>query len=124
MVVFGGNGSAGQLGDAWELVWATPLDVMDTAEPGALLAWSGPNPTRHDSVIEFRLPSSGPAAVTIYDAAGRRIRTLANGWFPAGTHSARWDRTTDRGDRARAGVYFYEVRAGGPHVVQKLILLD
>ena len=124
MLVYGGSGSAGQLGDAWELVWGTALDVADTAEPEALLAWSAPNPAPHDPIIEFRLPAAGPAAVTIYDAAGRRIRTLANGWFLAGTHSARWDRTTDRGDRARAGIYFYEVRARGPHIVQKLILLN
>ena len=59
----------------------------------------------------------------MYDLSGRLIRTLEQGTLPAGEHLARWDRRTDEGPRAAAGVYFYELRAAGQRIARRMVLL-
>ena len=73
-----------------------------------------PNPFRALTRLEFSLPEAATVCVSVHDAAGRRLRTLADGArFEAGPHAVDWD---GRGDDRRAcapGRYFIRVQAGG-----------
>jgi len=87
------------------------------------LGQSSPNPAPASLAIRFTLPRETEASLRVYDMSGRLIRTLEQGTLPAGEHLARWDRHTEEGPRAAAGVYFYELRAAGQRIARRLVLL-
>jgi hypothetical protein len=80
------------------------------------LAAPYPNPARGASTISFTIGGSSedmiPAEVTIYDVAGRRVRTLISGEFKPGIYRAVWNGLLDSGSRTAAGVYFVRMRVG------------
>ena len=84
-----------------------------------------PNPFTSSTSISYHVPTSGAAAtVRLYDAAGRLVKTLAEGAMPAGTHVLTWDGTDESGRRVAAGVYFCKVDVLGHDARKKLILLQ
>ena len=68
-----------------------------------------PNPFRTTTLIPFALPQRGAVQVRLIDLQGRRVRSLADGEFPAGQHQLRWDGRDDQGQLVRAGVYFVKL---------------
>lgn len=87
------------------------------------LAPGMPNPFHGRTTIGFTLPEGGPVELVVFDIAGRSIRSLHTGWLPAGPHRAIWDRQTDGGGVAPAGVYFYRLSQGARSLSSKLIVL-
>jgi len=91
----------------------SPLDPTGAetlaAAPGASLA-AAPNPFGASAAIRFSLSRTGEAQVAVFDAAGRRIRTLTDGLAAAGTHRLVWDGRDARGREVPAGVYFVQLR--------------
>jgi hypothetical protein len=71
-----------------------------------------PNPFATSTAIRFDASRSGVTHVSIYDAAGRRIRDLGRFAVGAGSHERTWDGRDDGGRAVTAGVYF--VRVEGP----------
>lgn len=69
---------------------------------------ASPSPTR--GIVRIRVHDASPAAahVDVYDAAGRRIRTLPVVDAGADVRRALWDGRDGRGRRVSAGVYFLE----------------
>ncbi|MCA9759793.1 MAG: hypothetical protein KDA27_28610, partial [Candidatus Eisenbacteria bacterium] len=67
---------------------------------------SAPNPFAPRTTIRFNLATTGPAELAIYDVAGRRIRTLAQGTLDAGPHDLVWDGTDDAGHSVPSGTYW------------------
>ena len=61
------------------------------------------------------------AAPVIRDVAGRLVRTLDEGDYPAGRTEARWDGHTDRGTPAPAGPYLVGLRSGSESVIRRLV---
>jgi hypothetical protein len=52
------------------------------------------------------------------------VKTLRNESAASGTHRIVWNGRHTGGDRAEAGVYFYELELGDKRTAGKLILLD
>jgi formylglycine-generating enzyme required for sulfatase activity len=71
-----------------------------------------PNPFTQATRITYTIPGSAQTLLTVYDAAGRRIRTLVNAAQHAGTHSVSWDGTDEAGSPVAAGVYFCNLSVG------------
>jgi hypothetical protein len=89
----------------------------------AVLIGNSPNPAAPFTRISFVVPSSAaPSALVVFDAGGRRIRGLGDG-FGAGLHEVAWDGTDDRGRAVKAGVYFYRLEAGGARFTRRLVLV-
>ena len=72
-----------------------------------------PNPFRQKARIHFSAPASGEVRLAVYDAAGRRIRTLLDGAVAAGAHQLTWDGMDDAGRPLGSGVYFYRLDGEG-----------
>ncbi|MBR9975982.1 MAG: T9SS type A sorting domain-containing protein, partial [Bacteroidetes bacterium] len=70
-----------------------------------LPAW--PNPASDRATIAFEVPTPASMRVTLHDAMGRVIRTVAEGTVSAGTHTLEL-LTMD----LRTGIYFYRVAMG------------
>ena len=58
-----------------------------------------------------------PELEAIDDVAGRLVRTLVDGYLPAGDHVAAWDGTNDDGTTVPDGNYQIEVLAGDAWIV-------
>lgn len=71
-----------------------------------------PNPAASSTVIRFDLPRESPARIEVFDLLGRRVATVTDGSFPAGSHTAEWNLRDPSGTRVRPGVYVYRLTAG------------
>lgn len=65
-----------------------------------------PNPFNPKTEIRFELGEAGRALLEVYDVSGRRLRTLADKHFEAGTHLESWNGLDDNGRALPSGVYF------------------
>jgi hypothetical protein len=72
-----------------------------------------PIPFRDALVVSFALPAPAEASLDVFDVAGRVVRTLTKGFFPAGTRSVSWDGADVAGRAAPAGRYLLRLRTGG-----------
>lgn len=78
-----------------------------------------PNPFNPATTIRFALPDAAAVQLTVYDALGRRVRTLADGAvLPAGSHAV----AADLGGLP-TGVYFYRLRAGDVTATRSMLLV-
>ena len=122
--------SAGQdLYDAWDAHGrSTPVamaeivvplgDIGTAAEPilsGPALEWtlgSGrPNPMRTSTTIGYSVPERSRVSLTAYDAAGRRVATLADGVREPGRYQVVWNGRNSDGQAVAAGVYYVKLRS-------------
>ncbi len=78
--------------------WAVTLPAVHIQ-----LGQNYPNP--FSGVTTIPLPA-GSSVVTIFDAAGRRVRVLT------GRESVQWDGKAEGGAPAKSGAYFYAVGNG------------
>jgi hypothetical protein len=92
---------------------ATGEDPLVAVEPferdGVGLAPPSPHPGHGSLRFSFTLPGETPLTVAVFDARGRRIRTLAAGTFQRGVHRLVWDGLDDQGAAASTGIYFYRL---------------
>ena len=82
-----------------------------------------PNPFNLSKTIEFTLPESGFATISIYNISGPKIRELAADYMTAGTHRLTWDGRDDRGNAISSGVYFTRLQAGKYSAVGRMVLM-
>lgn len=73
--------------------------------------------------VAYTLSTPGPVRVSIFDARGRRVRTLMDGWQAAGPQVARWDRRDERGGAVASGIYFARVEVRGGATSAKIAIL-
>lgn len=78
-----------------------------------------PNPFRGHCIISVGSSGDNPGRLSIYDTAGRLVRSLACG--SKGTYL--WDGRDEVGRRAEPGVYFYRIESKGEHVLGKLVVV-
>jgi hypothetical protein len=86
-------------------------DVLPV-ESAYRMAYVAPNPFTTSTTIRLTLPSVESAlatAVTIYDVAGRHVRTLSLPGAAGGSGCVVWDGTDGRGHRVGAGMYLCSV---------------
>jgi flagellar hook assembly protein FlgD len=107
------------------LVGAVASAVEDNLPPTpALTVWQNyPNPFNPITTIRFELARAMRVGVDIFDIAGRKVSTLANREFVAGSHTVVWNGTDDAGTRLASGVYVYRVSAGGTIHSGTMVLL-
>ena len=79
-----------------------------------------PNPAESQTQFSFSLQSAAFVKVSLYDAAGRRVRTLLDAAMSPGSYTATWDGRDDAGRPVAPGVYYYELRAGGERLSKSL----
>ncbi len=98
---------------------------LETREPvDFALHEAEPNPFRPGTKLSFSLPQAAHVTLEIFSVDGRRVSTLANRHFEAGTHSLVWDATDLDGASVAAGVYFATLRAGEQTATRKLVRLE
>jgi hypothetical protein len=92
-------------------------------EPGLTVSPPEPNPLAEMTSVEYYLPRRAVVQFSVYDAAGRAIRTLAGGVRNGGTHVLTWDGRDERGQRAAPGLYLIDIEVGGSRASVKVVLM-
>lgn len=100
---------------------ATPVEDVPPARDLALSVF--PNPFNPNTTVSFVLPHAGEVTLAVYDLAGRRVRMLGRGYYPAGEHQASWDGRDGRGLMAGSGVYLVRLQAGDGVISRRVMLL-
>ena len=101
----------------------TVVDVGEGEVAGAALRFGSiwPLPARSGLNLEYVTPRPGQVRIDLYDASGRRVRTLAEGWRTAGAHRERWDGRNSEGAAAAPGVYFVRLAMEGERAAVRRI---
>ena len=82
-----------------------------------------PNPFNPTTAIRYVIAGDNQVNLTIYDVAGRRVRTLVNERQRADVYRITWDGSNNAGQRVASGVYFYKLVAGRFSQTKKMVLL-
>jgi hypothetical protein len=93
-------------------------------ERRAALDQNRPNPFNPETTIDFRVREEGHVGLAVFDAEGRRVRTLVDETRSAGEHQARWDGRADDGREVASGTYFYRLTVEGDAEVRKMVVLQ
>jgi cytochrome c peroxidase len=86
--------------------------------PVAELNFSGPNPFNPVTELQFSLDTSMYVRVRVFDAAGRQVAVLHDGWTNAGNHRVPFQATG-----LASGIYYVQMNAGGRVSTAKAVLV-
>ncbi len=97
-----------------------PVDVAEVSAPPARVALEAPrpNPARGRTALAFSLPAAAEVDLSVYDVAGRRVATLAQGAHAAGRHEVPFEA---RG--LAAGVYWARLETPGARETERIVLV-
>ncbi|MCH7760047.1 T9SS type A sorting domain-containing protein, partial [candidate division TA06 bacterium] len=102
----------------------TPIEKIPS--PSLLLSRNSPNPFTRKTKIQYGIPPTEAGQrvrLTIYDIAGRRVKTLIQGEQKPGKYWVEWNGTGRNGKRVPSGIYFYQLKMGKSLLTEKLIYL-
>lgn len=122
-----GSGNMGEGETEDYLLHVVPDPAVDTegaAGYGLRIGDAAPSPTFGSTRIDLDLPAGADVGVNVFDAKGRLLRDLGVRSLPRGANQVLWDGRDAKGQRAAAGVYFLQVRAGTQSVTRRVLLLN
>jgi flagellar hook assembly protein FlgD len=61
--------------------------------------------------------------LSVFSAAGQKVRELTTDRMGAGRHSIAWDGRDDSGQPVSSGVYLYRLEAGGRSETKRMMLI-
>ncbi|MDD3051101.1 MAG: FlgD immunoglobulin-like domain containing protein [Candidatus Cloacimonetes bacterium] len=110
-----------QLTDASELTIPTP-EIYLTSYPNP---FRPSNSNRSSATtIQFSVEQQGNVKVTVHNIKGQLVKTLTDGFMPAGEkHSVEWNGTDEAGNTVSSGVYLYKVETVQSVRMNKMLLL-
>ena len=82
------------------------------------LAQNYPNPFNPVTTIEYAVPEPGHVSLTVFDALGRNVARLVDGWQSEGTHAAVFD-----GSLHSSGTYFSVLVQGARISSRRMMML-
>ncbi len=98
--------------------WANGQASAGLAPIEYALHGATPNPFNPITTLSFALPQAGLVRLTIFDASGREVAELVNGWREAGNHEVTFDATG-----LASGLYVYQLTASDFHAIGKMALM-
>lgn len=81
-------------------------DLPSGTDQSPLMLRIAPTPFSNFAILSIELTHPQYVRLAVFDAAGRRVATVADRWLETGVHHLRWDGRNDYGDKAPAGVYY------------------
>ena len=82
-----------------------------------------PNPFNPVTVLQYDLPELSNVKLTIYDLAGRQVRSLLHETQAPGLKTIVWDARDEMGNKMGAGVYIYQLKTDNFIASKKMILV-
>lgn len=81
------------------------------------------SPARGTVSMRLALPQPAETRLDVFDAVGRRVRTLTDAALGAGYHDLTWDTRGDDGHALSSGLYFARLTTSGRVFEQRIVLL-
>ena len=97
-------------GGLWRVTRGGAAGVDGPAPARALVV--APNPAPGGSTLTFTTERSALVEASLWNVAGRRVRTLGTSWRASGPQVLAWDGRDDAGVTVPAGTYFARVKVG------------
>ena len=91
----------------------TVTGVAPTGAAALSLGAPWPNPAQGHVAFALALPVATRVRVDVFDVGGRRVLTLGDALFAAGTHTLRWSGLDAAGTPAPPGLYLVRAQARG-----------
>jgi subtilisin-like proprotein convertase family protein len=88
-----------------------------------VLRGAAPNPFNPVTTLSYGVPRDAEVRLSVYNVAGRLVRTLVDGPVEAGYHRVVWDGRDDRGVPTSSGVYFCRMESEGFTGTTKMVQL-
>ena len=88
-----------------------------------LLGQNYPNPFNPTTTINYTMPRTGEAKLSIYNVKGQLVNTLVNGVKDFGEHKVVWNGTDSKGNNVPSGIYFYRFSTGNHVETNKMMLM-
>ncbi|MEX0846027.1 MAG: T9SS type A sorting domain-containing protein, partial [Balneolaceae bacterium] len=82
------------------------------------LSQNYPNPFNPTTSIMFILNNNGHVLLEVYDALGKKVQTLVNGYREAGNYYVHFD-----AKQLASGIYFYRLEADGEIHTKRMTLI-
>ena len=82
-----------------------------------------PNPFNPSTEIRYEIPDDLLVRISVYDMAGRLIRSLINEKKATGSYSIIWDGKNNLGSGVATGVYIYSIEAGKHRQNKKAVFI-
>lgn len=108
MGAYGGGGAGYWVG-------MPPDPEPQEVRPGVRVS---PNPLRGAGTVLYSVPAPGPVVLAVYDISGRLVDTLAEGFSPAGDHTAALGC-----GRLSAGVFLIRLECGRAASASRVVIL-
>ncbi len=103
--------------------------VKDSPAPisGYVLQQNYPNPFNPMTTITFQLAEEADITLAVFDATGRKVKTLDRGRKQTGLRQVSWNSIDDQGREAGSGVYLLQLnvatRNGAFQLFRKMLLI-
>ena len=94
----------------------TTVQIQNPKSKISLKSW--PNPARNVVHFSYTLPSKRNSSVSVYDIAGRLVKTL-----DISGNQADWDCADNAGRKVASGVYFARLKSGGQETIQRISII-
>jgi hypothetical protein len=117
-LVYERPGPIGAWYDYWSFTGVEEKGITVAPKASFDLAQARPNPLSKSTAIAFSLPKSGSVDLAVYDIAGRKVATLAQGTMSAGNHEVSWN-----GANAPVGVYLYRLSFEGKTLTNRMVVV-
>ena len=96
--------------------WQTGIEEQNSGiNSGLVLNIS--TPITGNAAVNFTVPASGHANLSVFDMNGRIVETLVNNEVVAGEHSINW------GANTAGGIYFLRLTTPGESIVKNCVVL-
>ena len=104
--------------------WYGPAHLGAAPRPSATRLYPcQPNPFNPRTTIKYDLPEAGPVRLTVFDVAGRLVRTLVDESMQQGSHEAVWDGRDSSGREVGSGSYLAWLEFEGKVEAVRMALL-
>jgi hypothetical protein len=73
--------------------------------------------------VNFDLAQAELISLVVFDAAGRKVQSLAEGTLPAGSHAFVWDGQNADRTAVSSGVYYYRLQTAKTTAVRSMLVI-
>ena len=98
-------------------------DLGQINKTNEIESYNLPNPFQTSTNITFRVPSTAPVQIAIYNILGQKIKTLVQETKQAGLYTTTWNGTDLYNQPVKSGTYFYRIHCNGNIKTGKMFLV-
>ena len=84
----------------------------------------GTTPAKRPLSIHYLIPARALVQLAVFDASGRMVKILFQGYQPAGSYTLKWNGTDNAGRLLPAGVYLVGLKTGNWQLTGKFTLVQ